>query len=159
MVCNHSIVGSMADDHRKPLKPMVAWHKNHRKTIEPNGFTITIPFNGDGAIENHWSLAMVAKCGPKSVDFVFSQQNGLGLWNDLRISFISFLYNQVHLSQDGICGDFEFFRSFEQAKTIVDHRTRIWGKPLKNHWCQWSICEKTFNGDGLVVSKPLKNHR
>ena len=62
----------MADSHQKPLKPMVAWHQNHRKTIDPNGFTLTIPFNGDGAFENHWNLAMVAKCGPESVDFVFS---------------------------------------------------------------------------------------
>jgi len=30
---------------------------------------------------------------------------------------------------------------------------------LKNHRCQWSICKKTFNGDGQGVAKPLKNHR
>ena len=52
-----------------------------------------------------------------------------------------------------------FFRSFERAKTIVDHRVRLWWKPLKNHWCQWSISEKTFNGDGPGMVKPLKNHR
>ena len=49
-----------------------------------------------------------------------------------------------------------FFMSFKRAKTIVDHRTRIWRKPLKTHQCQWSIREKTFNGDGSVVAKPLK---
>ena len=27
------------------------------------------------------------------------------------------------------------------------------GKPSKNHWFQWLICKKKFNGDG-----PLKNH-
>ena len=52
-----------------------------------------------------------------------------------------------------------FFMFFKLAKTIVDHRTRIQRKPLKNHRCQWSICKKTFNGDGQEVAKPLKNHR
>ncbi len=51
-----------------------------------------------------------------------------------------------------------FFSSFERTKTIADHRTKIWGKPLKNHRCQWSISEETFNGNGSVVAKPLKNH-
>ena len=37
MVCNHSIVGPMVDNHQKPLKPMVAWLQNNQKTIEPNG--------------------------------------------------------------------------------------------------------------------------
>ena len=45
------------------------------------------------------------------------------------------------------------------TKTIANHRTWIWVKPLKNHRCQWSICKKTFNGDGQGVAKPLKNHR
>ena len=63
---------------------------------------------------------------------------------------------QVRLSQNGISGNFEFIRSFKQAKTIVDHRTRICGKPLKNHWCQWSICEKTFNGDHHWWSSGIK---
>ena len=45
------------------------------------------------------------------------------------------------------------------TKTIVNHHTWIWEKPLKNHRCQWSICKKTFNGDGQGVAKPLKNHR
>ena len=45
------------------------------------------------------------------------------------------------------------------TRTIVDHRTWISEKPLKNHRCQWSICKKTFNGDGPGMVKPLKNHR
>ena len=70
------------------------------------------------------------------------------------------------------------------TKTIVNHRTWIWGKPLKNHRCQWSIfkkniqwwwsggcktiekpsmsmvnLQKKLNGDGQIVAKPLKNHR
>ena len=32
------------------------------------------------------------------------------------------------------------------------------GKPSKNH-CQWFSCDKTFNGDGWEVTKPLENHR
>ena len=32
------------------------------------------------------------------------------------------------------------------------------GKPLKNHWFQWLIFTKTFNGDGPGMVKPLKNH-
>ena len=64
------------------------------KTIETNGcltpkpsknhwtqwLSLTIPFNGDGAFQNHWNFAMVAKCGPKSpksFDYAFSLQNGL----------------------------------------------------------------------------------
>ena len=37
MVLNHSIVGPMVDSHRKPSLPMVAWPKNHRRTVIPNG--------------------------------------------------------------------------------------------------------------------------
>ena len=33
---SYSIVGPMVDNHRKPLKPMVAWPQNHQKTIETN---------------------------------------------------------------------------------------------------------------------------
>ena len=29
----------------------------------------------------------------------------------------------------------------QRAKTIVDHHTTIWGKPLENHQCQWSITD------------------
>ena len=54
---------------------------------------------------------------------------------------------------------FTRFFGFFITKTIVNHRTWIWEKPLKNHRCQWSICKKTFNGDGQGVAKPLKNHR
>ena len=36
MVPNHSIVGPMVDNHRKLSLPMVAWPKNHRKTIISN---------------------------------------------------------------------------------------------------------------------------
>ena len=41
MVCNHSIVGPIVDNHRKPLLPllpMVARPNNHRKTIDLNGW-------------------------------------------------------------------------------------------------------------------------
>ena len=38
MVPNHSIVGPMVDNHRKPSLPMVVWPKNHQKTIVPNGY-------------------------------------------------------------------------------------------------------------------------
>ena len=34
---NHRTVGPMVYDHQKPLKPMVEWPQNHRKTIESNG--------------------------------------------------------------------------------------------------------------------------
>ena len=37
MVHNHSIVGSMVHNHRKPSLPMVVLPQNHRKTINPNG--------------------------------------------------------------------------------------------------------------------------
>ena len=30
------------------------------------------------------------------------------------------------------------------TKTIANHRTWIWVKPLKNHQCQWSICKKNI---------------
>ena len=37
MVHNHSIVGPMVHNHRKPSLPMVVLPENHRKTIDPNG--------------------------------------------------------------------------------------------------------------------------
>ena len=37
MVHNHSIVGPMVHNHRKPSLPMVVLPQNHRKTIDPNG--------------------------------------------------------------------------------------------------------------------------
>ena len=49
MVGNHSIVGPMVENHRKPLLPMVVRPQNHWKTIDLDG----IPFNGDGALEYH----------------------------------------------------------------------------------------------------------
>ena len=82
------------------------------------------------------------------------------LWHDLGDSFVPFLYHQVYLWENSKCGDCElFFRSFERAKTIVDHRVRLWWKPLKNHWCQWSISEKNiqwwwFSGS-KTIEKPL----
>ena len=33
------------------------------------------------------------------------------------------------------------------------------GKPSENYCCQWFSCEKTFNGNGREVTKPLENHR
>ena len=37
MVHNHSIVGPMVHNHRKPSLPMVVLPQNHRKTIDCNG--------------------------------------------------------------------------------------------------------------------------
>ena len=65
----------------------------------------------------------------------------------------------LHLNEMKYVVITRFSRSLLWVKTIVDHRTCILGKPLKNHQCQWSIWEKTFNGDGSIVAKPLKNHR
>ena len=35
--------------------------------------------------------------------------------------------------------------------------SKFW-KPSKNHWFQWLGPQKTFNGDGPMLSKPSKNH-
>ena len=81
------------------------------------------------------------------------------LWHDLWDSFVSFsIIKFTTCEKIQNVAIVSFFRSLERAKTIVDHRVRLWWKPLKNHWCQWSISEKTFNGDGSVVAKPLKYH-
>ena len=151
MVCNHSIVGPMVDNHRKPSK-------NHWT----QWLSETIPFNGDGAFENHWNFAMVANCGlksPNSFDFVYRLQNDMGTlaWSGRFICPLS-LSSSLFVRKFKMWRLRAFFRSFERAKTIVDHRARLWWKPLENHWCQWLINEKTFNGDGSVVAKPLKNH-
>ena len=55
MVDNHSIVEPMhwMDNQWKQLLPMVVRPQNHCKTVDLNGCLKTIPFNGDGAIENH----------------------------------------------------------------------------------------------------------
>ena len=155
MVCNYSMVGPMVDHHRKPLKPMVAWLQNHWIQWLPQ----TIPFNGYGAFENHWNFAMVAKCGPESPNsFDLSAKcpgNSEMIWG-IQLSPFSII--KWICQKMGFLAIASFFRSFKRAKTIVDHRTRIWGTPLKNHRCQWSVSEKTFNGDGSVVAKPLKNH-
>ena len=51
-------------------------------------------------------------------------------------------------------------RSLLWVKTIVDHRTCILGKPLKNHQCQWSIWEKNiqwwWSGCSKTIEKPSK---
>ena len=61
MVCNHSIIGpSKTIETNSCLTPKPS--KNHWTQWLPQ----TIPFNGDGAFENHWNFALVAKCGPKS---------------------------------------------------------------------------------------------
>ena len=162
MVCNHSIVGSMADNHRKPLKPMVAWHQNHRKTIEPNGFTLTIPFNGDGAFENHWNFAMVIKCGPKSpnsFDFILWMQNALGT---LKLSG-EFIY-LLSLSSSACVRNWFMWRlrAFLGLSNGPTPLLTIVPEFGDNHWKTtdvdgWSV-KKTFSGDGSVIAKPLKNH-
>ena len=44
------------------------------------------------------------------------------------------------------------------TKTIANHRTWIWVKPLKNHRCQWSICKKNiqwwWSGGSKTIEKP-----
>ena len=50
---------------------------------------------------------------------------------------------------------------FHCRTTIKNHRYQ-WktiGKPSENYCCQWFSCEKTFNGNGREVTKPLENHR
>ena len=150
----------MEDNHWKPLKPMVAWHQNHRKTIEPNGFILTIPFNGDGAFENHWNLAMVAKCGAKSVDFVVSLQNGPGTlkWSEDFIHTLS-LFIKCVCPKMGSLAILSFLGLLNRPKPSLT----IVPEFVENHWKTIDVngqsVKKTFNGDGLVVSKPLKNHR
>ena len=48
-----------------------------------------------------------------------------------------------------------FFRSFKWSKTIVDHCTRIWGKPLKNHV---DVNGQSVKKHSMVIVKWKKNH-
>ena len=162
MVCNHSIVGPMVDNHRKPSKPMVAWPQNHWKTIEPNGCPkpfhsmVMVLFKTTETLQ--WYQIVVLKF---QTVLILSSVRKITweLWHDLWDSFVSFsIIKFTTCEKIQNVAIVSFFRSLERAKTIVDHRVRLWWKPLKNHWCQWSISEKTFNGDGSVVAKPLKNH-
>ena len=127
----------------KPLKPMVAWHQNHRKTIEPNGFTLTIPFNGDGAFENHWNLAMVAKCGAKSVDFVVSLQNGPGTlkWSEDFIHTLS-LFIKCVCPKMGSLAILSFLGLLNRPKPSLT----IVPEFVENHW-------KTIDVNGQSVKK------
>ena len=47
--------------------------------------------------------------------------------------------------------------SFSRSKPLITIAPEF-GKPLENHWFQWLIFTKTFNGDGPGMVKPLKNH-
>ena len=62
MVGNHSIVGPMVENHRKPLFPMVARPQNHRKTIDINGFSMVLPLPAMALqthmLESPWSVLM-----------------------------------------------------------------------------------------------------
>ena len=51
MVHNHSIVGPMVHNHRKPSLPMVVLPQNHRKTIDPNGLPYPNLFNIEANIQ------------------------------------------------------------------------------------------------------------
>ena len=155
----------LALDFNDGMLPFHRWTNGRQpsKTIETNGcltpkpsknhwtqwLPLTIPFNGDGAFQNHWNFAMVAKCGPKSpksFDHAFSLQNGL-------VTLKWFIY-PLSVSSSAFVRKWDmsrlqaFLRSFKWAKTIVDHRTRIWG----NHWktidSNGQSVKKTFNGDG-----------
>ena len=132
--------------------------ENHQNQWLPDPKTIknhwtqwlsqTIPFNGDGAFENHWNFAMVANCGlksPISFDFVLSLQNDMETltWSVRFICLLS-LSSSLFVRKFKMWRLRAFFRSFERAKTIVDHRVRLWWKPLKNHWCQWSEYQQTM---------------
>ena len=46
--------------------------------------------------------------------------------------------------------------SFKRAKTIFDHWTTIWPKPLENHQYQWSISEKNIQWWWLRGSKTIE---
>ena len=67
---NHCIVGPMVHDHWKPLKPMVEWPQNHRKTIKKQWSGGWKSVNGDGWVtqkpsKNHWCLwFLIVQCSP-----------------------------------------------------------------------------------------------
>ena len=59
-----------------------------------------------------------------------------GFINLLSLSSSSF----VTKWENGMCRIASSFSSFKRAiKTIVDHRTKIWGKPFKNHRVEKSL--------------------
>ena len=66
----------------------------------------------------------------------------------------------LHLNEMKYVVITRFSRSLLWVKTIVDHRTCILGKPLKNHQCQWSIWEKNiqwwWSGCSKTIEKPSK---
>ena len=116
--------------------------KNHWTQWLP----LTIPFNGDGAFQNHWNFAMVAKCGPKSpksFDYAFSLQNGLVTlkWSG------GFIY-PLSLSSSA------FVRKWDMSRLQAFLGLSIEPKPLLtivpefrgNHW-------KTIDSNGQSVKK------
>ena len=130
------------------------------KTIETNGcltpkpsknhwtqwLSLTIPFNGDGAFQNHWNFAMVAKCGPKSpksFDYAFSLQNGL-----VTLKWYGGFISPLSLSSSA------FVRKWDMSRLQAFLGLSIEPKPLLtivpefrgNHW-------KTIDSNGQSVKK------
>ena len=79
-------------------------------------------------------------------------------WESPLFLSYPYLYNFASL-WNGVCYDYKLFMSLFMSQNHRWPSHLKFGKPLKNHCCQWSICKKTFNGDGQGVAKPLKNHR
>ena len=139
-------------------------HTNGRqpsKTIETNGcltpkpsknhwtqwLSLTIPFNGDGAFQNHWNFAMVAKCGPKSpksFDYAFGLQEGLETlkWAG---GFLYPLFPIIRCVSENMSWlsrlQTSMFRSFNGIKAIGGH----WSLPS-------TFCNQVPSSDDLNIS-------
>ena len=116
--------------------------KNHWTQWLP----LTIPFNGDGAFQNHWNFAMVAKRGPKcpkTFDYAFSLQNGL-----LTLKWSGGFIYALSLSSSA------FVRKWDMSRLQAFLGLSIEPKPLLtivpefrgNHW-------KTIDSNGQSVKK------
>ena len=73
-----------------------------------------------------WQQNVVLKV-QRFFNLALSLQIGLGTEMIWRIHlFLFFIIKCIHQKM-GYVAIASFFRSFKRAKTIVDHRTRIWG--------------------------------
>ena len=154
MVHNHSIVGPMVHNHRKPSLPMVVLPENHRKV--------------DCNFENHWMFVMVAKeCAksPTNTRTNFKSKKILSFRVYLHLNFISSSWSSVvkKFKRAPVDHCWKFFyvvrlwarqkRTKSQIKirafvSFFQGQNHRWpshlnlGKPSKNHWCQWLIWKK-----------------
>ena len=162
----------MVRNHRKPLKAMVAISKTIVKPLiamvrPPKKHSMVMVSsktieNLQWSLQNHWNLQWIPK---KHWTCQWSSQINI-LLKQLNYPVVTFTIliwlccSKVYcqLSLIFIAAHCSYKPNIANLKTIVDHCPQNFENHRKTIGSNGWTPQKTFNGDGPTLSKPLKNH-